>query len=669
MEPFLGYIGPGAGFAALGSFLILAIALVLVVVSVLTWPFRAVLSLVFRKRRSSTSVRRVILVGLDGLDPRHARRLMTEGRLPHLKALSEQGSFGEIQSTCPPISPVAWSSFMTGANPGKHNIFDFLNRDLRTYLPELSSSRVVTTRGRFGRRTIVKLLRKSKPFWKVLGEHGVFSTVLRVPITFPPEKFHGLCLSAMCVPDLQGTQGTFICYATDMERSAVEAGGTRITVAIERDRVRTHIPGPDLKRKRGGPLQARLIITMHPDGKRVTLRVNRRKIDLEEGQYSPWVRVTFRHGLLKRISGICRFYLVNAGPAFRLYVTPLNLDPEHPAMPISHPPYYSVYLSKLLGPFATLGIAEDTWALNEGVIDEDAFLEQVYAIHEEREDMFFEALKRTRRGLCACVFDAPDRIQHMYFRHLEPDHPANRGRDTKKHAGTFDRMYARMDALVGRVMERTGKNDVLIVLSDHGFTSFQRGVNLNAWLREEGYLAVKPGAPDAKYLTDIDWEKTRAYTFGLSGIYINRQGREEKGIVPDADAEKLKAELIKALETLRDPDRGEPAIHKVHDAGRTYHGPYANNGPDLIVGYRDAYRASWDAAVGKTGGPVFSDNTKCWSGDHCVDRDLVPGVLFINRKMADRPAPPGLIDIAPTVLDLFGVAVPSYMDGKAIRFE
>ncbi len=654
----LAYIGPGAGFAFLGSFFILLAAVFLVILALLSWPFRAALAL-FRRRgraRRRTGIRRVVIVGLDGLDPARCRALIAAGRLPALARLAEEGMFRDLATTCPPISPVAWSSFMTGANPGKHGIFDFLGRDPRTYLPELSSARVETVRG----RPVFRGLRRSRPFWHVLGEHGVFSAILRVPLTFPPEPFEGLLLSGMCVPDLQGTQGTFTCFTDDPALAAGRSeGGQVIPLHFVDGCANGCLPGPPKPKQPGENIGAPLTIRIRPDGRRVRLDISRQRLTLQPGRYSGWIRVRFRLGPWRAVNGICRFYLHSIRP-FRLYVTPVNIDPEKPALPISHPPLYAIYLAKLHGPFATLGLAEDTWARNAGVIDDRTFLEQVWSIHAEREAMFLDALRRTRRGLCVCVFDASDRIQHMFMR---PDGAKLEGLDQPPEA-VIEEMYARLDALVGAVRGELGPDDVLIVMSDHGFTRFRRGVNLNAWLRTQGWLASRPGREAAAYLQGIDWTRTRAYTFGLSGIYLNRRGREAQGILNAAEAERAKQEIADRLRALVDPATGQRAVREVYDARQTYRGPYVEEGPDLIVGFEAGYRAAWEAAVGRADGDVFSDNTQPWSGDHCVDRALVPGVFFCNRAL-NAPAPLRIVDIAPTVLNLLGVPAPAYMDGRS----
>jgi predicted AlkP superfamily phosphohydrolase/phosphomutase len=665
------YIGPGSGIAFLGSFLVLLTAIGLLFVSILTWPVRFLIHYVRRWRlQLKPLASRVVVIGLDGLDPGVVRRLMSEGRMPCFKKLAESGTFTDLQTTLPPISPVAWSSFQTGVNPGKHNIYDFLNRDLRTYLPELSSARIVESSARswrkwFGSGASVRLLRKSQPFWKILGDFGVFSTILRVPITFPPERFFGLSLSAMCTPDLRGSQGSFTLFTTDPDEATAATGGIRVLVTKSGRRIDVWLPGPPRSSGEVPPDYLTLLrIQVLDEKEQVEVKVGSEVLLLPLQKESHWVRVKFRVGRFRSVTGLCKLRLESLAPHFRLYVSPIHLDPERPAMPISHPLYFSMYLARLHNSFGTLGLAEDTWGLNSGVVGEDAFLEQAWAIHDERERMMFDSLRRMQRGLTVCVFDGPDRIQHMFWRHYVPDHPANRGRDTTLHANVIDDMYAHMDGLVGRVQAELREEDVLFVISDHGFCDFSRGVNLNAWLREHGYLVLKESSESGEYFAGVDWSKTKAYSFGLTGIYINQSGREKQGIVPIAETEELRQELIGKLTNLQDAEHHRSAVFKVHNCHKEYSGPYVSNGPDLIVGYQKGYRASWDNAVGRCDGPVFCDNDRPWSGDHCVDPALVPGMLLMNRKLPDA-VEPSILDFAPTILSLFGVPRPPYLDGKS----
>ncbi|NIT37378.1 MAG: nucleotide pyrophosphatase [candidate division Zixibacteria bacterium] len=668
------YVGPGAGFAVVTSFFAVFASLALAAFAFLTLPFRRLVRAVRRRRAfAKARVGRVIVLGLDGLSPDIVRKMMAEGKLPNLARLAREGTFAALATTVPAVSPVAWSSFQTGTSPARHNIFDFLSRDRATYLPDLSSARVGPPRrhlnlGKFRvplGKPSVRLLRKSKPFWKILGDHGVFSNVIRVPITFPPEKFHGVSLSAMCVPDLLGTQGTFSYYSEE-DDARVSEGGQCVRVSRNGREVWSYLLGPDnpIKRKRE---QLRLPFKVKADGDgRATLSLDGSRIKLKVGEYSEWTPVAFRAGLGVRVRGIARFLVMSLEP-FAMYVTPVNVDPDRPALPISHPYVYAVYLSKLIGRYATLGLAEDTWALNEGVIDEGEFLEQVWRHHGERERMFFDALAKTRQGAVVCVFDTPDRVQHMFFRYLTPDHPANAGRDTEKYAGAIEEMYAKMDELVGATVAELGPGDLLLVMSDHGFVPFARGVNVNAWLKREGYLVMKDGAEGGKWLAGVDWGRTKAYALGLGGIYVNVKGREARGTVPREDVPALKKEIAEKLAGLRDEGRGDVAVREVYDLGAMYDGPYLDGGPELVVGYNAGYRASWDSATGGAGGDVVEDNVKVWSGDHCVASELVPGVLFSSARVTT--ARPRIVDIAPTMLDLFGVAVPPYMEGRPLELE
>jgi predicted AlkP superfamily phosphohydrolase/phosphomutase len=673
------YVGPGAGFAVLSSFLTLLLAFLYAFLALLTWPLRQ-LGRLLRGRRaySKARVERVVIVGFDGMDPELAARWMRQGKLPHLARLAKNGTFRPLATTHPPISPVAWSTFLTGVNPGKHNIYDFLNRDRQTYLPFLSSAQVLGPRRRLriGRRSIplgrpqIKGMRKSKPFWKYLGEAGIFSSVIRVPVTFPAEPFSGVLLSGMCVPDLRGSQGTFSLFSSREGAGGKQEGGVLLPLVQDGESWRGELIGPENPFPENGGAELTLALSIRPDAarRRAELQIDGQRITLRQGEYSDWITVRFRAGLAVSAQGICRMYLKSLQPDLELYVTPVQIDPRRPALPISHPLAYSVYLGKLHGPFSTLGLAEDTWALNHGALDDPAFLEQCYLIHAEREQMFFDALEKTRRGACICVFDITDRVQHMFWRHMEPGHPAAPHPAAAGHeppeAGVIETLYKRMDALVGRVLDRAGPDALVLVVSDHGFKSFRRGFNLNAWLHREGYLSLVSGSTvSEEWFRQVDWGRTRAYGMGLNGLYLNLGGRERHGIVqPGEEADALLTELRGKLRGITDPANGQVAVREVFDTREVYAGPYRENAPDLLVGYASGYRAAWESVNGSVMGEVFLDNTRPWSGDHCIDPHDVPGVLFANRPIAGDQH--SIADVAPTILQLFGLPVPRHMDGK-----
>jgi predicted AlkP superfamily phosphohydrolase/phosphomutase len=678
-NPASAYIGPGAGFAFVGSLFVLIATFFLAVGTILIWP----ITFAWRTIRvgnpfKNAQVKRVVILGLDGMDPGITTRLMGEGRLPSFQKLAEKGVFRPLGTTYPSMSPVAWSSFTTGVDPSRHCIYDFLTRDPCTYMPMLSSTDIGNAKRvlNLGKYMIplskphIRLLQKSKAFWKVLGEHHIFSIIQRVPITFPAVPFKGLLLSGMCVPDLRGSQGTFSFFSTESKQGqAAFTGGEQTVLRRKGEVIRSRIVGPDNSLVKGG---SRMIlpftITIADDEKSALIEIEGSDpFCLEAETYSDWVHLTFKAGLGIKVRGISRFYITSIAPEFNLYMTPIHIDPENPAMPISHPTVYSIYLAKKLGPFATLGLAEDTWALNERVIDEKAFYEQAMLICDERERMWKDALQKTKKGLVTTVFDTTDRVQHMFYRYLDPSHPANEGKDTEVHKDAIARVYQRMDDILGEAFELTDDPDTLfMVISDHGFTNFRRGVNLNTWLKENGYLHLKDGAEiSGDWFEAVDWSRTRAFSLGLTGMFINRRGREQSGIVNEGEEyEALKNELIAGLRSLEDPETGRRAILDVFAANDFFDGPYRFDAPDLLIGYDGGFRNSWDCATGAVTSEVFSDNTKSWSGDHCVDPRIVPGVFFCNRAITSET--PNLIDIAPSVFQILGKQPPPYMQGRAL---
>lgn len=663
-QPAQAYIGPGAGFAVLSSFLVIFLAFAAAFFVLLTWPLRWVIRY-FRGRKAfkKARVKRVVIVGLDGMEPTLVEKYMAEGKMPNMARLREQGYYNRLGTTLPALTPVAWASFLTGSNPGKHNIFDFLTRDKRNYLPALSSVHISG-----GKKPSVRLLRKGIPFWNLLGDHGIFSNIIRVPITFPPEKFRGVLLSSMCVPDLRGSQGTFSYYTTRPGEDVEHTGGEQVFVRRQGNRIETELVGPQIQ-SNGSKVTLKCPFSVQIDDQSdsAEISIGDETFTLSRSQYSEWTGVTFNGGFRQKVSGICQFQLLGTKPHFDLYVTPIQIDPESPAFPITFPTAYSMYLAKQQGPFATLGFAEDTWALNEEVLEDPGFLHQCLEADTEREVMLNDALDKVRRGLVVCVFDSTDRVNHMYWRYLDPEHPAREGFGDEKLRDAIPEHYARIDEMIGRTMARCDDPDtVLMVVSDHGAKSFRRGLDMNRWLIENGYMALKEDAdPKAKYLARVDWSKTRAYGSGLAGVYLNLKGREAEGIVdPGEEADRLREEIAEKLEALVDSETGGKPILKVYNSLRFYKGPYKSDAPDLMIGYNEGYRVSWEAAIGDITDRVFCDNTKAWSADHLLDPRLVPGIFFCNRDIqADKPR---IMDLGPTTLQLFGVDVPAHMDGKPL---
>ena len=615
---------------------------------------------------------KVVVIGLDGLEPKLVAPMLAAGELPNLAALQSQGGFATVATTSPAQTPVAWSTFATGTNPGGHGVFDFIRRDPATYRPDLALNRYEQKSAWLPPKAVN--LRRGTPFWDVLGAAGVASTVLRCPCTYPPAVGRGRMLAGMGVPDLRGGLGTATFFSTAADLSARESESVaRLEIDPASDgRYTTRLPGPRSSKDRSF-LNVELTVVADVAARSVTVRAagEAAGVVVREREWSDWLRVKFKAGLLQSVSGLVRFYLVGLGPAreLELYASPLNFDPEAPPFPISAPADYARALAADIGRYYTSGMVEDHAGLNNGRIDEWAFLDQCMGVWDEREAMMLHELGRLDEGLFYCLFDTPDRVQHMFWRFLEPDHPSNAGvAPTPELARVVADQYRRADAAVGRAVEAAGDRALVIVLSDHGFGSFRRGFHINSWLHAHGLLALRdgarPGDPGAAFPDAIDWSRTRAYALGLGGVYLNLEGREGQGIVPLGAAEALKAEIARALTGLVDPATGAVAVRAVKTREELYHGPYVHEAPDLAVHLAAGQRISWESTLGGVPEGLFEDNVKRWSGDHIIDPALVPGVLLMNGPF--RGAGAGLADLAPTILDAFGVEPGADMEGRSL---
>ena len=585
--------------------------------------------------------------------------MLARGELPAMARIQTAGGYGRVATTFPAQTPVAWSSFATGTNPGGHGIFDFLRRDPATYLPDLSLNRYEQKNAFVPPKAVN--LRGGVPLWDLLAQAGIPSTVLRCPCTYPAEKMKGRLLAGMGVPDLRGGLGTPTWYTT--EPGVVAGESERVTqITLTGTRATVPLVGPRLPR--GGDATVDLALELDADRTRVTIRAGGSSVEVSRGEWSGWLKVKFKLGMLQGVAGAVRFFLPGAGNGFALYASPVNFTPDAPPFPISAPWDYAGELEKVLGTYYTTGMVEDHTGVVNGRIDEAAFLTQCDLVMREREAMLEHELARFSEGFLFCLFDTPDRLQHLFWRFREPDHPANRPGDAGRFASTIEEHYRRCDAVVERVLARSDEETLVIVMSDHGFTSFRRGVHLNGWLREQGFLTLKNGVEPAEageFFRGVDWSRTRAYALGLGGIYLNRRLREGEGILSAEDADAAAAEIQAALPGLRDPATGGLPVRGVRRKEEIYTGPFAAEAPDLLALFERGYRASWTTGLGGIGDGVLEDNTRRWGGDHIVDPVLVPGVLFMNRPF--RTASPRLVDLAPTILAAFGVPRGAHMEG------
>jgi len=511
--------------------------------------------------------------------------------------------------------------------------------------------------------------RRGTPLWELLSKAGIPSTVLRHPLTYPPDDIRGQMLAGVGVPDLRGGFGTATFYTT-AEDVQPQEGESVVTVRIGANGVvATRIIGP---RNPNTRTDIQLDVTLHLDrsAKKVLLRSagQPRELEIQEGHWSDWLRVKFRVSPLVSARGMLRFYLIRLAPVFELYASPVNFDPDAPLYPISSPPEYAKELAARLGTFYTVGMAEEDTGLKNCRISEEAFLAQCADVLRERERMMTYELERQREGFFFCLFDTPDRVQHLFWRFREADHLANHQDVMPAMVRVIGDHYRHLDAVVGRALQYADDQTLFIVLSDHGMSSFQRGLNLNTWLYENNLLAlqsgVKPGEEPGDFFRAVDWSRTKAYALGLGCIYLNLKDREAKGIVDTSEADAVKEAIIKGLTGSRDPERGRIAVRSVVTREQVYHGAYAHESPDLLVNFAEGYRVSWGTPLGGVPAGLFEDNVKKWSGDHAIDPSLVPGVLIMNRPFrADHAS---MVDLAPTILSALGVPKGSVMEGESL---
>jgi predicted AlkP superfamily phosphohydrolase/phosphomutase len=590
-------------------------------------------------REAAQPEHRLVILGFDGMDPNLAQQWMDDGSLPHFRDLAARGTFHPLGTSNPPQSPVAWSTFATGLGPGDHGIYDFLRRDAKTYLPAFSISESIPP------QHVLELFgldlpldsgeivnrRLGTPFWSSVEQEGGLSTVLRVPVTFPPDPIHRM-LSGMGVPDLLGTQGTYTFYSTRPTAHS-DTGSTR-SVRMRPDRdghIETVLEGPaDPLRPDAPPLSTPLL--MHPDGDKVRLELGDADIDLAPGEWSDWITVSFKYFGPASVSGTVRAYLIASYPRPELYVSPIQIDPRDPVVPLSSPSGYAGELAERFGLYHTIGMPEETWSLNEGHLSDHAWLEMERTILGEREHQFYDALDRRDSNVVVGVFVQTDRVSHMFYRGIDPQHPLydQTGPEAR---GAIKWIYEQADRILGETLSRMNDGDRLIILSDHGFAPFRRAVHLNRWLADQGYLTLKDGTTESGVgFANVDWSRTKAYALGLNSVFINRRGRESAGIVDAEAAQAIKREISEKLPLLMDPRDGQQVVAEVFDGAEIYADDANGDAPDLVIGYRPGFRASWQTTLGAVPAHLLDDNDRKWSGDHCITPSAVPGVLFTSFK-------------------------------------
>lgn len=624
-----------------------------------------------QKMQIQESERRLILIGVDGMDPVITRELLSAGRLPNFQALARMGDFKELQSANPSQSPVVWASMGTGLTPKHHKVYDFIRKRDHSYIPDLALLQL-NPRNLLRRpgNTFVPLFDPRLFFWESLAAKKISTTVLRWPLTFPATG-SSTVISGLGTPDLLGGLGLYTVFTTSPRVfQDTDIKGHIRELKFSGRTAESMITGPAVNAVFGQPTESQLPFSVSKDDPNgLSLVVEGTRYRLKIGEWSPWVPVSFSLGFSgfgRRVSGMVNFLVISTEPETTLYMSPIHIDPLDPVFPISQPPDLSQLLANEHGRTHTLGMSEDTNALGDNVLSDDQFIALCKIIAAESEGIFRTEFSRFKGGLFSFVFDTTDRIQHMYWRFRDKTHPAYDPKLAATYQGVIADFYSRIDTLLGDVMKTVDpKRDIVLVVSDHGFTSYKRNVHLNTWLLEKGYLSTKSGSRLIGGLfEDVDWSRTKAFALGFSQIFINIKDREQEGSVSIEEARSIKKDIIQGLKQLRDEPSGLTPITEVYDTQELYGINQVETGPDLIVGTRAGYRVSWQTAVGGAPVLVIDDNSKRWSGDHCVDPSHVPGVIFSNRKILGSG--PSVYDIAPTILAVFGVEQPSSMGGKPL---
>jgi len=611
--------------------------------------------------------KRVIVLGFDGMDYGLTRRLMSEGRLPNFERLSRIGTFQPLGTSIPPQSPVAWSNFITGMDAGGHGIYDFLHRDSLTLTPYLSTSRTEPPGHilKFGRWQLplsggkMELLRHGTPFWEVLEQHGIPTTVIRIPANFPPSGSASRELSGMGTPDIVGSSGMFSFFTTAPERITDKVtGGTVYGIELENGVFKGKLKGPPNPLSSTGDT-VKADFTVHVDASRPVAKIvlGDQEVILQEGEWSEWLDVKFTLlRFVQTLRGMCRFYVRRVHPEFELYVTPINLDPFHPAMPISTPAEFAGDLARATGRYYTQEMPEETKALRSGVFDDADFMRQASMVVEEEQRLYQYVLGGFEDGFLFYYFGNTDQISHMMWRAMDPSHPAHDPVADEPYRHVIEDLYVEADRIVGETLEQLGDDETLFVMSDHGFAPWTRSFNVNTWLKENGYLALKDPSRqgELEYFQNVDWSRTQAYALGLNSLYINVRGREGVGSVPRGQRQIVLDEIARGLMRYVDPKTGQRAIANVYSRDEVYQDrEYLDIGPDLILGFARGVRGSDESALGQLSSEIIFDNTSKWSGDHMADHEVIPGILLSNRPL--QRSVTSLKNLAAAVLAEFGI--------------
>lgn len=614
---------------------------------------------------------RFVVLGFDGLDPGLVTRWIEH--LPNLRRVRDEGAFVPLRTTNPPQSPVAWATFATGLSPGEHGIFDFVNRDPQTYRPAVGTTEHWDTSwspdGALLRPAGGRNLRRGRSFWAVAAEAGIHAEALFVPFAWPPEPMaHGAHVSGLGLPDLRGTNSTATVWSTRFGLDAPDAGGVRaVPIALIGGVASSTVEGPLRNDGRRSTVSVRFEHVSEGGGDAVDISVGAERVRVVEGGWSPFLTMAFPVGGERTVAGIARFLAVDVGPKdLVVYQDPVGSDPQAPHLPLTEPASFARTLAEDAGPWKTVGWEEDTSTLNAELISDEQFIAECHRLMDQREQQARAAWRRNP-ALLVAVWTGPDRLSHMFFRDLDPEHRRHDAKQAAARQVMLD-AYRKVDTIVGGWMADLPADTTLVVLSDHGFGAFRQGLHVNRLLADAGFLRFTPGTgptPRA-FLQDVDWSQTQAYSVGTGQIYLNLRGREGQGTVLPSDADAVLSKIEAALGAVRGPDGG--AVVVATSRGDVVHaGAARGEAPDLQLAFAPGWQTSWETRLGGAPQGLFATNDRLWSGDHAAsDPKACPGVLGLwpRRELA---ADPGIEDLAPTLLS--GLGVPSAAGAGRVIFS
>lgn len=625
---------------------------------------------------------KMLVLGIDGMDISLTRTYMQKGLLPNFSKLAKTGSLQAVSSSFPPQSPVAWSNFSIGASSHVHGIYDFIHRDPATMTPHLSTSTVKGSSKsiQLGHWNIplssgqVDLLRKGRPFWEYLADYDIPTTVFKMPGNFPCKSKNVRMVSGMGTPDLRGGYGNFTLFSTSSKHATKKiSGGVFVPIKFEGQMATSRLAGPKNTLHIDKP-ETYIPINIWRDQSNEVVRIliQDREFLLKKGEWTNWVPLSFPMvSYFAEVKGICKIYIKSIHPDFSMYVSPINIDPSDPSLPVVSSKDYGDELKKHVGYFYTQGLPADTKALSSNVLNDQEYLDLEYQILDERRRILEYELNRFEKQSKAFLFyyiSNLDQATHMFWRINDPSHPCYDKQLKRIFGNVLMHMYMEMDHMLGDVMDRFDINNPdfrLIVMSDHGFAPFRRQVNVNTWLYENGYINLLNNnqLKSDDFFGNVNWSRTVAYNIGINALYLNLIGREKFGIVSQSQGDRLLFQIRQELLNLQDPDTGQKAVSNVQIVPSQVRrkNKFA---PDIIIGWNRGYRTSWDSILGGFSAQVIRDNNDKWSGDHCIDPDLVPAILFCNKPLQKKK--PALFDITATILAEYGIPIPPQMEGKPL---